>query len=99
MSKTAAQAADGDMVTMDFLGRIDGEAFDGGSAEGATLVIGKGQFIPGFEEGVAGIKAGEDRVVKATFPADYAMTALAGKTAEFDGQCESRFEAGQACHR
>ena len=76
-------AVEGDMVTMDFTGRIDGEVFEGGSAEGATLVIGKGQFIPGFEEGVAGIKAGEERVVKATFPADYAMTALAGKAAEF----------------
>ena len=56
-------ASNGDMVTMDFLGRIDGVAFDGGAAEGATLVIGKGQFIPGFEEGATGIKAGEERVV------------------------------------
>ncbi len=77
-------ATEGDMVTMDFVGRIDGEAFEGGAAEGATLVIGKKQFIPGFEEGVAGIKAGEERVVTATFPADYAMKELASKTAQFD---------------
>ncbi|NOT72917.1 MAG: trigger factor [Hyphomicrobium sp.] len=76
-------AVEGDMVTMDFVGRIDGEVFDGGSAESATLVLGKGQFIPGFEDGVTGIKAGEERVVKATFPADYGMPTLAGKAAEF----------------
>ena len=77
-------AQDDDMVTMDFVGRIDGVAFDGGAAEGATLVIGKGQFIPGFEEGAKGIKAGEDRIVIATFPADYQMPTLAGKTAQFE---------------
>jgi trigger factor len=77
-------AIDGDMVTMDFVGRIDGEAFDGGSAEGATLVLGKGQFIPGFEDGVKGIKAGEERVVTAVFPADYQMKTLAGKSANFE---------------
>ncbi|MEQ1670563.1 MAG: trigger factor [Hyphomicrobium sp.] len=76
-------AVEGDMVTMDFVGRIDGEVFDGGSAESATLVLGKGQFIPGFEDGVTGIKAGDERVVKATFPADYGMPTLAGKAAEF----------------
>ncbi|MEQ1716558.1 MAG: trigger factor [Hyphomicrobium sp.] len=73
-----------DMVTMDFLGRIDGEAFEGGAAEGATLVLGKGQFIPGFEDGVVGMKAGEERVVTATFPEDYPMKTLAGKAAQFD---------------
>jgi trigger factor len=77
-------ASEGDMVTMDFVGRIDGVAFDGGAAESATLVIGKGQFIPGFEEGATGIKAGEERVITATFPADYQMPMLAGKTAQFD---------------
>jgi trigger factor len=76
-------ASTGDLVTMDFKGSIDGEAFEGGAAEGATLTMGKGQFIPGFEDGVAGMKAGDSRVVKATFPADYPMKHLAGKTAEF----------------
>ena len=77
-------AAEGDMVTMDFAGKIDGEAFDGGSAEGASLVIGKKQFIPGFEEGIVGLKAGDTKVISATFPAEYPMPTLAGKTAEFD---------------
>lgn len=77
-------AGDGDMVTMDFVGRIDGEAFEGGAGEGASLVIGKKQFIPGFEEGIVGMKAGDERIVNATFPADYPMPTLAGKTADFD---------------
>ena len=77
-------AANGDMVTMDFVGKIDGEVFEGGSAENAPLVLGKGQFIPGFEDGLIGVKAGDERTVKATFPADYQMPTLAGKEAEFD---------------
>ena len=88
-------AGEGDMVTMDFVGRIGGEAFDGGAAEGATLVIGKGQFIPGFEEGATGIKAGEERVVTATFPADYAMPTLAGKTAQFDVKAKAVSKPGR----
>jgi trigger factor len=78
------EAAEGDMVSMDFVGRIDGEVFDGGSGEGASLVIGKKQFIPGFEEALIGVKAGEERVVTATFPDDYQMKTLAGKEAKFD---------------
>jgi len=77
-------AGEGDMVTMNFVGRIDGEAFEGGSAEGANLLIGKKQFIPGFEEGVIGMKAGDQKVVSATFPDDYQMPTLAGKKADFD---------------
>ena len=69
---------------MNFVGRIDGETFEGGSGEGASLVIGKKQFIPGFEEGVTGMKAGDKKVVTATFPDDYPMKQLAGKTADFD---------------
>lgn len=76
-------ASNGDMLTLDFVGRIDGETFEGGSAEGANLVLGKGQFIPGFEEGLVGAKAGEERVVKATFPAEYPVPNIAGKAAEF----------------
>jgi trigger factor len=76
-------AVTGDMVTMDFKGTIDGEAFEGGAAENASLVIGKGQFIPGFEEGLIGITAGDERTIKATFPADYPMPGLAGKEADF----------------
>lgn len=77
-------ASDGDMLTLDFTGKINGEAFEGGSAESANLVLGKGQFIPGFEEGLMGAKAGDQRTVKATFPAEYPMPNLAGKEAEFD---------------
>jgi trigger factor len=77
-------AGEGDLVTMDFVGRVDGEVFEGGSAEGQSLVIGKKQFIPGFEEGVTGMKAGDEKVVTATFPEAYQVPTLAGKTAEFD---------------
>lgn len=77
-------AADGDQVTIDFVGRIDGEEFEGGKAEAVPLVIGQGGFIPGFEDGIKGAKAGEDRVVKATFPAEYPVETLKGKEATFE---------------
>lgn len=77
-------AENGDRVTMDFVGKIDGEAFQGGSAEDSNLVIGSGQFIPGFEDQLVGAKAGEDREVKVSFPQDYGAEHLAGKDAIFD---------------
>ena len=77
-------ADDADRVTLDFVGKIDGEVFDGGSGEGAQLVLGQGQFIPGFEDGLKGAKAGEERSVKATFPETYPVKPLAGKEAVFD---------------
>ena len=77
-------AGDKDRVTLDFVGKIDGEVFDGGSGEGAQLVLGQGQFIPGFEDGLKGAKAGEERAVKATFPETYPVKPLAGKEAIFD---------------
>jgi trigger factor len=76
-------AQTGDRVTIDFVGKIDGEAFEGGSAEAAPIVLGQANFIPGFEDGLAGIKAGEEREVTATFPADYPVETLAGKAATF----------------
>ena len=76
-------AQTGDRVTVDFVGKIDGEAFEGGTAEGARIVLGQGNFIPGFEEGITGAKAGEERDVVATFPADYPVATLAGKAANF----------------
>jgi trigger factor len=76
-------AATGDRVTVDFVGRIGDEAFEGGKADGAQIVLGKGGFIPGFEEGLEGAKAGEERSVAATFPADYPVADLAGKEATF----------------
>jgi trigger factor len=76
-------AASGDRITMDFVGRIDGEAFEGGSGEGTQLVLGQANFILGFEEGLIGSKAGEERDINATFPDDYAVDALKGKAAIF----------------
>jgi len=76
-------AATGDRVTVDFVGKIDGEAFEGGTAEAAPIVLGQGNFIPGFEEGITGAKAGEARDVAATFPANYPVENLAGKAASF----------------
>ena len=77
-------AADADRVTMNFVGKIDGEAFEGGAGEGVALVIGQGNFIPGFEDGLKGVRAEEERAVTATFPAEYGAAHLAGKTAVFD---------------
>ena len=77
-------AKDGDQVVIDFLGRIEGEAFDGGAANDAEVVIGANRFIPGFEEQLIGAKAGEDRTLKVTFPEDYPAPGLAGKAAEFE---------------
>jgi len=77
-------AADGDRVTLDFVGKIDGEAFDGGSAEDANLVLGSNQFIPGFEDQVVGLKAGDEKTITVTFPTDYGAQNLAGKEATFD---------------
>lgn len=78
------KAADGDQLTIDFVGKIDGEAFEGGSATDASLVIGSNRFIPGFEEQLVGAKAGEDKTIEVTFPEDYGAAHLAGKKASFD---------------
>jgi trigger factor len=80
----AVKAADGDMVVIDFVGKIDGEAFAGGTAEGAELVLGSGQFIPGFEDQLKGAKPDTDVEVKVAFPADYQAENLAGKDAVFE---------------
>ena len=77
-------AEDGDRVTMDFVGKLDGEPFEGGSGEATPLVLGSGQFIPGFEPQLIGTKAGDELVVKVTFPEDYQAKHLAGQEAEFD---------------
>lgn len=77
-------AVEGDAVIVDFVGRIDGEAFQGGAAEGAQVVIGSKQFIPGFEEQLIGAKAGDERILNVTFPEDYQVAALKGKVAAFE---------------
>ncbi|KHO64141.1 trigger factor [Pseudomonas flexibilis] len=76
-------AENGDQITIDFVGKIDGEAFAGGSAKGVPLVLGSGRMIPGFEDALVGVKAGEERVINPAFPEDYQNLDLAGKTAEF----------------
>ena len=77
-------AQDGDRLTIDFTGYLDGEAFDGGSASDFQLVLGSGTMIPGFEEGLKGAKAGEERKLEVKFPDDYSAEHLAGKEATFD---------------
>lgn len=76
-------AVEGSIVTMDFEGRIDGVAFEGGAGKDMTIEIGGGQLIPGFDEQLVGAKAGEDRTVRVRFPDDYGKADLAGKDAEF----------------
>jgi trigger factor len=80
----APKAKDGDLAVIDFVGKIDGEPFEGGAATDAELVIGSGRFIPGFEEQLIGAKPGAKVVVKVTFPEDYQVDTLKGKAAEFD---------------
>ena len=77
-------AAEGDQVVIDFVGKVDGEAFEGGSAEDYPLVLGSNSFIPGFEEQLTGVKTGEEKAVTVTFPEEYGAKHLAGKDAVFD---------------
>ena len=78
-----ATAEEGDVVTIDFKGTMDGEAFEGGSRDGFDLTLGSGAFVPGFEDQLIGVKAGDERTVKVTFPENYGAAKLAGKPAEF----------------
>ncbi|MFO0020543.1 MAG: trigger factor [Alphaproteobacteria bacterium] len=77
------KAKEGDQLLIDFVGRVAGEVFEGGSAEDATLTLGSGQFIPGFEAQLVGAKPEDEVLVKVTFPAEYQAAQLAGKDAEF----------------
>lgn len=79
-----AKAENGDRVTISFKGSIDGVPFDGGTGEGIQVVIGAGQFIPGFEEQLVGMGVGETRTLKVSFPKNYASEKLAGQPAEFE---------------
>lgn len=79
-----AKAESGDRVTINFKGTIDGTPFDGGTGEGIQVVIGSNTFIPGFEEQLIGIGAGENRTLKVSFPKNYASEKLAGQAAEFE---------------
>lgn len=77
-------AEDGDQVVIDFLGKVDGEPFEGGAAEDYPLTLGSGSFIPGFEEQLVGTKAGEEKNVEVNFPEEYGAENLAGKAAVFE---------------
>jgi trigger factor len=78
------KAANGDRVTMDYEGKVDGVPFEGGKDSNAELVLGSGRFIPGFEDQLVGVKAGDEKTITVTFPADYPAPNLAGKEATFD---------------
>ncbi|MFY0664033.1 MAG: trigger factor [Natronospirillum sp.] len=73
-----------DKLKIDFVGKVDGEVFEGGSATDQELVLGSGSMIPGFEEGIIGMKAGEEKTIEVTFPEKYGNNDLAGKAATFD---------------
>jgi trigger factor len=82
--KKGTKSKEGDQVTIDFLGKVDGEAFEGGAAEDYPLVLGSNSFIPGFEAQLVGVKVGEEVEVNVTFPAEYGAENLAGKDAVFE---------------
>lgn len=88
-------AAEGDRVTIDFAGYIDGEKFEGGSAENIDVILGSKGFIPGFEEQLVGIAAGENRTISVTFPEEYAARELAGKAASFEVTAKSVAAPGE----
>ena len=78
------KAATGDLVVMDFVGKVDGTPFDGGTGEGMSVEIGTGRLIPGFEDQLIGVKANDEKTITVTFPADYNVDYLKGKQATFD---------------
>ena len=82
--KDGTKAKTGDIVVMDFAGKVDGVAFDGGTGEGMKIEIGSGGLIPGFEDQLIGLKVGDEKVVSVTFPEDYNVETLKGKPATFD---------------
>ena len=89
------KAAMGDMVVIDFAGKVDGVAFDGGTGEGMSVELGSGSLIPGFEEGLVGVKAGDSKDIDVTFPADYQAENLKGKAAVFSIKATEVKTAGE----
>jgi trigger factor len=79
-----AKAREGDRLTVSYLGKVDGEPFEGGADDRAFIFLGSKRFIPGFEEQLVGVKTGEKKTIEVTFPADYPAAHLAGKAATFD---------------
>ena len=90
------KAQTGDQVTMDFVGKVDGVPFDGGTGEDMAVEIGSGRLIPGFEDQIVGVKAGQEKQIKVTFPADYGVDTLSGKEATFDLVIKSVKIAGES---
>ncbi len=95
-AKKGAKAANGDQLIVDFAGKLDGVLFDGGSAEDAAIELGAGRFIPGFEEQLVGVKAGDEKTITVTFPADYQAEQLKGKEATFDVTVKAVKNPGEA---
>lgn len=83
-TKATYKAKAGDLVTMDFVGKVDGVEFEGGKGEGMSVEIGSGQLIPGFEDQLVGVKANDEKTIEVSFPEDYGASHLAGKPATFD---------------
>ncbi len=90
-----AAAEDGDRVTMHYLGKLDGEPFEGGEDENSQLVLGSGQLIPGFEEQIVGMKIGDKKVIDVTFPEEYGAANLAGRAVTFDIDVKGIEAAGE----
>ena len=93
-AKKGYKAADGDQVVIDFVGKVDGVAFDGGTGQDMAVVLGSGQLIPGFEEQMVGLKAGDEKQLNVTFPADYGAENLKGQPATFDIKVSAVKNAG-----
>jgi trigger factor len=92
-SEVEREAGDGDQVNIDFKGSIDGEEFDRGAAEGVPVTLGSGSMIGGFEEGIIGMKVGEEKSIDVTFPEDYSAEELSGKAAQFEIKVNSISES------
>lgn len=88
-------AAQGDQVTMDFVGKVDGVAFDGGTGTDMSVEIGSGRLIPGFEDQLVGVKAGDEKTIEVSFPEDYGAANLAGKPATFELKITAVKTAGE----
>lgn len=94
-AKKGHKAANGDQVVIDFVGKVDDVAFEGGTGQDMAVVLGSGQLIPGFEEQMVGLKSGDEKQLNVTFPADYGAENLSGKPATFDIKVKSVKIAGE----
>jgi trigger factor len=90
------KAKQGDLVVMDFVGKVDGVAFEGGTGEDMSVEIGSGRLIPGFEDQIVGVKAGDEKTIDVTFPEDYNVESLKGKPATFDLTIKTVRTAGES---